>query len=251
MANALRVLEFLVDSGDIGVTEASRQLGLSVATAHRMLATLVACGYAEHDAKDRRYRPGNKAVLLGRQAAGRHTLRQIAREHLVRLAGSARETVNLGVIRDGEVLYVDRVLSDEVLHIEVTVGSRVPAYCTAMGKALLAHMPTPALKIYLGGLPRRGSGAIGTVPSAGALRDELAAVATQGFAEDRGQFVPDVSCVAAAVLDRSGQPIAAVSVSAPTSRYLRRRSELITLIVDAVALLNADMRGVSRLVPEL
>jgi DNA-binding IclR family transcriptional regulator len=252
VANALRVLEYLVEVGEAGVTEAGRELDLSVATAHRMLNALVVAGYAEHDTRNRRYRPGIKVVTLANRVGGRLSLRQLARAHLVRLAHGARETVNLGALRGAEVLYLDRVLSERPLHIEVTIGSVVPAYRTAMGKALLAQLAPESLQAQLRMAPTAGpdNRDVSSLDLAG-LRNELQLVRAQGFAEDRGEFMPDVSCAGAALIDASGAAIAAVSLSAPTSRYVQRREELIALVTETVGNLNAELRSLGGAVFDL
>ncbi|MEA2126393.1 MAG: IclR family transcriptional regulator, regulon repressor [Solirubrobacteraceae bacterium] len=241
-ANTLRALEYLVANEEAGVTEISRALGVAPGTAHRLVGTLVAEGFAEQNRENRRYRPGAKVLLLAAQLRSNVDVRDITHAHLVALADSVRETANLGTLQDDYVVYVDKVLSDQPFGIEAKVGSRLPAYCTALGKAILARVPDAQLDRYV---EEMAAGTVGdsehAPPREKAFRAELAKVARHGFAEDPGEYLPDVFCVAAAIVDGEQRPIAALSLSVPRSRFRSNRKALTQAVCDSAGQLSSAL----------
>lgn len=235
VANALRVLERLVELGEGGVSELARDLHFTPGTSHRLLSTLVVAGFVEQSPETRRYRPSLKLISLADKMRVDLSLSEVVHPYMEELMRQAHETVNLGVLRDGEVLYTHKVFSEEIFRVEVRVGSRVPAYCIALGKALLAFGDERARSVYLDyldGLKDMPSSVrdIPAPPSRAAFASELERVRELGYAEDHGAFLPDVYCVAAPVYDRRGRATAAISVSAPRSRFERQRGQLISLV---------------------
>ena len=235
--NALRVLDYLVENEEGGVSEMGRQLGLSPGAVYRLVSTLVVAGFADQNAETRRYVPGPKILRLATAMRSRIEFLDLAHVHLRRLMERAHETVNFGVLRGDLVVYVDRVLSREPLGVEVKIGSHVPAYCTALGKAILAFSDDSVRDAYFGRYsdqpdaqqfptssvtPRR--------PTAAALLKELSGIAKQGYAEDLGDYSPEIMCIAAPVLNSRGKPIAAISISAPATRFVAGRESFVPMI---------------------
>jgi DNA-binding IclR family transcriptional regulator len=137
--------------------------------------------------------------------------------------------VNLGVLRGEDVVYVDRVLSSQPLSVEVRIGSRVPAFCTALGKVMLAYGDSGGRERYMKRLPGLASEAHRPPTKAHFLK-ELKEIEARGYAEDLGEFSPDIMCVAAPVINSRGLAVAAVSVSGPASRFKPRRESLIPMV---------------------
>jgi IclR family acetate operon transcriptional repressor len=228
VANALRVLEYLVEEGEAGVSDVGREVGVTVGTSHRLLATLVAAGFVEQNSANRRYRPSRKLATMAHKVRTALSAHDIAHRQLVDLVAVVDETVNLAVLSDTSVLYVDKVTSDRPFGIEAKVGSRLPAYCTALGKALVAHHDPSTWKAYLHRSAQRSALESGPAPPAlPAFRSELRAVLEQGYAVDAGEFLPDVYCVAAPIHGPEGRVVAALSISAPRSRFEADRARLI------------------------
>jgi len=228
--NALRVLDYLVEHGEGGVSEMGRQLGLSPGTVYRLVSTLVQAGFADQNGETKKYVPGTKILELANAMRNRFDFLDLAHVHLGRLMDRAHETVNFGVIRGDDVVYVDRVLSRHPLAVEVKIGSHVPAFCTALGKVLLAFGDEAARESYLSRLPDLSADHHGEVPSSAEFRRELAEVVAKGHAEDLGEFSPDIMCVAAPVLNSKGRAVAAVSVSGPASRFSASRDTIVPLV---------------------
>lgn len=231
VANSLRVLVTLVKHGEIGVSDIGRELDLTGGTVFRLLSTLVEAGFAEQNPENRKYRPGPQVLELANVIRSRTSFIEVAHSELEALMNQSAETVNLGVLRGDNVVYVDRVVGTQhQLVMEVRIGSAIPAFCSAMGKSLLAFADPAVRDDYLRRLPGMSPAEGSKLPSSDALAAELVAVTAVGHSEDKGEFSPDIACVAAPVLDASGRAVAAVSVSGPRHRVETRRSDLIPLV---------------------
>lgn len=230
VANALRVLEHLVEAGEAGVSEVARNLRLTVGTTHRLLGALVGSGFAEQNAETRRYRPGPKIASLARQMRAGVDVITLAHHQLERLGEAAGETVNLGVLRDSSVVYIDRVTTDQPLTVAVRIGSQVPAFNTALGKVLLAFGTQGVREEYLRNLEKIAAADGREPPDAKRFRSQLENARRNGYAGDDGEFAPDIACVAAPIFDASGRGIAAISISGLRTRIRDRRDELVGMV---------------------
>lgn len=231
VANSLRVLVALVNHGEIGVSDIGRELNLTGGTVFRLLSTLCEAGFAEQNPGNRKYRPGPQVLELANTIRSRTSFIDVAHGELESLMNQSAETVNLGVLRGDDVVYVDRVVGTRhQLVMEVRVGSAIPAFCSAMGKSLLAFAETGIQRDYLARLAQMRNADGITPPSAETFARELDLVVTAGHSEDHGEYSPDIACVAAPVMDGSGRAIAAVSISGPRHRIEARRADLIPLV---------------------
>ena len=245
VTNALLVVEYLVDAGEAGVSEIARRIGVSNGTAHRLAATLVSTGFAEQNSANRKYRVSRKLVALGQRARRTLSAREIAHAQLNELVATVHETVNLAILSDGMVLYVDKVTCDQPFGIEARVGSRLPAYCTALGKVLVAGLDEASLIDYLAQLGKAARRRDDPPPPRPArFRSEIEAVRREGHALDLGEYLPDVYCTAAPVVNGEGETIAAISVAVPRSRFESKREILIAEV-------EASASALSRLLQEL
>ena len=140
---------FRPDRPAIGISELARELGLTRSTTHRYVATLASLRYLEQEASTRRYRLGPRVLDLGFSVLGSLELREIAAPHLQQLTDATGHTSNLAIRDDTDVILIDRVRGrpGRYHHLEFSlhVGSRLPSYCSATGKALLAYLPQPDL----------------------------------------------------------------------------------------------------------
>jgi DNA-binding IclR family transcriptional regulator len=242
VANALRVLEYLVEKEEAGVSEIGRELDITVGTVYRLVATLVGAGFAEQNPGNRRYRPGAKLLTLANEMRSQENVRQVVHEHLARLTERVDETTNLAVLSEDMILYIDKVTTSQPFGIEARVGSRLPAYCTALGKVLTAGLDQASFDGYLQRLPELAVDQGHPVPPPDRLRSELERVRRYGVAEDHGEYLPDVFCAAAPVRNGDDRVVAAISISAPRSRFHDKRDELVAEVVAAAAELSADLK---------
>lgn len=215
---SLEILEALADGGELGLVEVATRTGLQPSTTHRLLATLVARGYAVQTRPAGRYVLGYKlAELAG--AVGERTgrLRALARAHLTIVQGLTGESANLSVLAPPDAVYVDQVDGTRAVRMLARIGASVPAHASAAGKAMLAYLPPEAIHDVVGDEPLAAL-TPRTITSLAALGDELDRVRARGYAVDDEEHEPGVGCVAAPIFDHDGSAVAALSVSAPTQR---------------------------------
>jgi IclR family pca regulon transcriptional regulator len=192
---------------------------MSRSTTHRYVITLVALGYLEQGAS-RKYRLGLRVTDLGMSALNSTGLREHARPYLEELRQRTSYTATIGVLDGDEVLLVDRVRSfrrgQRQVPVNLHPGSRVPAYCTAMGKLLLAYLPGDEQRELLAAtkLTKR---APNTITSKKTLRAELEQVREEGFAVAEEELLAKLYAIAAPVRNESREVVAAVSLSAPSA----------------------------------
>jgi len=211
---------FTPDRPDLGISELARKLDLTRSTTHRYVATLSTLGYLQQDDATRKYRLGPRVLDLGFSVLGSLGLREIAAPHLRRLTDTTGHTSNLAIRDDTDVILIDRVRGrpGPYHHLEFSlhVGSRIPAYCSATGKALLAFLPRPDLERILDrtDLVQRGPR---TLTDKRALLAELEQVRRTGIATNDEELDSALRSIASPVLTRSGEVVAAVNVAIPWS----------------------------------
>jgi len=218
VCRALRVLElFDAHTAELGITEMAERLDLHKSTLAGLVYTLENSGYLEQNPTTRKYRLGVKLVERAFVALGHLEVTRVALPHLERLRDWRDETVNLAVLDEDEVVYVERLLSSQTLGMRSEVGKRAMAHSTALGKALLSQLPRSELDAFLANceLPPVTPNTI-TKPKK--LKHELNLVRSRGYAVDMEEDQIGGVCVAAPVFDHKGKAIAAVSISVPIAR---------------------------------
>ena len=192
---------------------------MSRSTTHRYVITLVALGYLEQGAS-RKYRLGLRVTDLGMAALNSSDLRIQSHPYLVELRERTSYTVGLGVLDGDDVLYLDCVRSfshGEEAGLQLGPGSRVPVYCTAIGKLLLANLPDPEQNGLISTVKRIRRGP-NTITSKEALREELVETRFAGFAVSDQEFADGVFEIAAPVRNDAREVVAAVNMAAHSSR---------------------------------
>jgi IclR family transcriptional regulator, KDG regulon repressor len=202
------------------------------ATLYRLVQTLTHQGMLAHDSDHGTYAPGVRLVRLAHAAWAQSSLAPVARPYLDRLAASVGETVHLAQLDHAQVLYVDKRNATQPVDMFSQAGRVGPAYCTGVGKAMLAHQAPDLLDRLVAQqsfhpfTPR-------TITSARALGDELHAVRLNGYAFDREEHEPGIICVALPILSDAGRCLGALSVTSTTGRTnLAGLERLVPLIRD-------------------
>jgi DNA-binding IclR family transcriptional regulator len=216
LGRAVRVLDaFTADDHELSLAELVRRTGLPKSTVHRMLGELVGLRLLERTAAG--YRLGGRLFELGMRASVERGLMEIAIPYMEDLYERTHETVHLGVREGTEVVYVAKIGGHRQAQAPSRVGGRMPLYCTAIGKALLAFGPAGLDDaVVAAGLTRRTPR---TVVAPGVLRRQLDTVRHDGIGYEHEESTVGISCVAAPVLDGAEQVIAAVSVTGPVTRF--------------------------------
>lgn len=204
----------------MGISELSRELGWGKGTVHRIITTLRIHGYVEQTASEK-YKLSFKLFELGNRMVNHIGIRKTARPYLEQLAGATKETVNLAVLDFNQVIYIDRIESREPLRMGLDIGTRFPAYCTALGLAILAYLDTETLNALLAESGRQGQFlkyTDKTVVDLSVIRDQLAVVRNRGYSIDDEYYLPGIRGVAAPVFNHSRAVKAAISVAGPSLR---------------------------------
>jgi DNA-binding IclR family transcriptional regulator len=222
--NALRILQMLRDSGQIRVSDVAAELGIARSTAHRLLAMLVYRDFAVQ-AEDRSYRPGPAIAAEPLRGEPAQRLRQVMRPHMEALCDQLAETINLVVRLGTQTRFLHTAESAQVLRVGDRQGTVLPAWKTSGGKVLLAELPDARLTALLRGANGRPPDGM-TAAERRSLVTELRVVRDQGYAENIEESESGVCAIGLCVRDRLGDPVAALSVSAPSVRYTPDRSRL-------------------------
>ena len=220
--NALRILQMLRDSGQVRVSDAAAELGIARSTAHRLLAMLVYRDFAVQ-AEDRTYRPGPAIAAEPLRGEPAQRLRQVMRPHMEALCDQVAETINLVVRLGTQTRFLHTVESAHVLRVGDRQGTILPAWKTSGGKALLAELPDAQLTALLRGANGRPPEGMTAAERRGVV-NQLRLVREQGYAENIQESESGVCAIGVCVRDTAGDPVAALSVSAPSVRYTPDRS---------------------------
>jgi DNA-binding IclR family transcriptional regulator len=195
----------------LALSEISHRVGMPKSTVHRLANQLCAVGWLERNSGG--YRVGLKLLELGSVALQRTGLREVAFKHLHSLAQRTGLAVHLAILDHGEVVYLDRVATTRV-SLPTRVGGREPAYCTALGKAMLAFEDPASQAAALTSMPRRTEF---TITEPRAMQAALDSARQTGSAFDREEAYRGIACIASPIRS-GGRAIGAVSVTGPVAR---------------------------------
>ena len=233
VAKALEVLDIVAAQGrPTRFSDLMEHSPYPKATLYRLLQTLVSQGMLSFDPDTACYTLGIRLVRLAHVAWQQSSLAPIARPHLDRLSAEVGETVHLAQLDHAQVLYVDKRNARHPVPLYSQAGKVGPAYCTGVGKAMLAYLPAAQLPTVLAQQSwHRFTDKTLTTPEA--LAAELEQVRMRGFAFDDEEHEPGIICVALPVLTTRGAVLGAISVTSTTARTdLAKLSELAPLVSD-------------------
>jgi DNA-binding IclR family transcriptional regulator len=187
------------------------------ATLYRLVQTLTSQGMLAYDPDRQTYAPGVRLVRLAHAAWRQSSLAPVARPHIDALSRAVGETVHLAQLDHGQVLYVDKRNAKDPVEMYSQAGKVGPAYCTGVGKAMLAFLDDEELA---GILPQQSFHRFTphTIASADALRAELAEIRARGYGFDREEHEPGIICIAMPILTPTGRLLGALSVTTTTAR---------------------------------
>lgn len=232
LEKGIKILELLAEKKALTVTQVAAHLDINRAGSHRFLATLRDLDYVEKN-EDNRYQLTFRIMEMGMKVADRFEIRQEARKFMQELSTAFKETVNLGLWDGKDILHLDKIDSSEILRIDASIGSKTPAYCTALGKAILAYLPQEDLNAYLARIRPVAHGPK-TIISKKRFREELKNTCQCGFAIDDEELAEGLRCVAAPVFDHTGKARYALSISAPAMRLPMEKVDKVQLKIKEV-----------------
>lgn len=231
--HALAVIEYLAEREEAGISQISRDIGLAASTTHRLIASLTQREYLVQNPKTKKYQLGLKIFQLGSSVANRFGIRQAAMVNMEKLSLESGETVNLGILDKTNVIYLEKILNDDPIRIELQVGRAVPAHCTGLGKAILAFQSPEKREAILSEISfdKRTKN---TITSRDILRTELEKIRKQGYAIDNGELIEGIRCIAVPVFSQNQNVVAAISIAGPTFRLDNKRvKDLVQMVKKA------------------
>lgn len=212
-ANGLKVIQAFSDEAPrLTLGDVAKRTGLTRASARRLLLTLVSQGFAERIEQDKYFVLTPKVLLLGNAYLSSNPMWRFAEPVLEQLVRAIGETCSLSVLDKHDAVYVLRIPVRRVQDRVSTVGSRLPAYCTSMGRMLLAALPGPTLDRYMEEVRLVPYNAA-TLVDKSRLRSELETIRKEGYAWVAGEVQEGVQGLAVPVFGAQGRPIAALAVS--------------------------------------
>jgi DNA-binding IclR family transcriptional regulator len=249
ISKVLLILEALQgSSAGLGLKAICDLTGIHKSTAHRFLKHLEREGYLLRTEAGA-YLIGPRLSQMSARGDQGATLQAVARPILWELWKSTQETVNLAVLDQGTVLYVDVIESPHEFRLSSRVGTRRSLHVTALGKALAAFLPAEARENVLSTIAFQKS-TERTIMNLLQFRQELEKIRRQGYAVDDEEAVQGARCVSAPILNSEGEPIAAVSVSGPVTRVSPNQvAGLAGAVTSAARAISAAM-GLSQPEPE-
>ncbi len=221
LQKAIQLLScFTIEEPKLGVSELAKRTGLLKSTVHNMLSTLETCAMIERTS-DGKYTLGVRCLCLGSVYRMTRDSNKLIRTALNELSEITGETVNLAVCRGQDVIYLENICP-KASHITLDYsGETAPLYCTGVGKSILAHLPKmqqeEVLKSKL--IPFTQN----TITNPEELSSELALIRERGYAVDRAEHEYDIACVAMAILNEFGVPVASVSVSGLEAHFTEEK----------------------------
>lgn len=241
LGKSLDTLDVFIKAGkpQLSLQEISILTGLNKNTVFRVLYTLAEHGYIVK--RNRDYELGPKLHDLSHAKLRRHDLLAVTGPFMDALRERFRETVNLGVLDGGQIRYVDVRESPERFRLAERVGGADHLHCTSLGKCHMAWMPIEEVKALLKeqGMPRQTPA---TIVTYAAMKKELEQIRRQGYAVDREESMAGAFCVGAPVLDANCSPVAALSISGPTTRFNEAAlPEVTATLLEAVAEIRARL----------
>jgi IclR family acetate operon transcriptional repressor len=237
LERGLAVLEHVGMRQEISTNAIATQLGLSRSAVYRIVHTLKELEYLEADHVTGRVRLGARLVELGVQAMSSTDLHKAAPQFLAGLAARSGETIFLAVPDGDAMVYVAKDRGANAVTLHCQLGTRRPQHASSLGKAWLSGLLAADRNDRVNRM-RLDRLTPNTIVDRSQLLDELERTAKRGWAIDNIENEPDVGCVAAAIRDRTGQPVAAMSIAGPAGRVLLRMDELGPMVADAAGTLS-------------
>ena len=225
----MQILELLSKKQGLTGSQVARVFNTNRSESYRFLSTFTEMGYVIKD-DDGRYHLSYRVLELGMRVINSHEILRLVRPYMYELSLAFNETVNLGYFDGDAILHLDKIDSKEILRMDTPIGSRAPAFCSALGKAILAYLPTVDLNEYLNKTVIHANGPH-SITSKKAFIKEIEKVRQRGYSIDDEEFAPGIRCISCPVFDPSAGRPYAISVSGPTIRMTYKKIQHIKPVI--------------------
>lgn len=206
----------------IQIARLAEKVPLSKSTIHRLLSTLNNMNYVVKVPESDNYKLGYQVVYLSRNVLNSNSIKRIAQPFLESLSNDINETIHLCIEDNGEVLYIDKIESNQTIRMYSRVGNRAPMYCTGVGKVLLSGMTLEKFDEIVGNTSFNAK-TPNTITTKEKLNEEIDKIILQGYALDNIENEEGIRCIAAPIKDYQGKIIASFSISGPSNRITMER----------------------------
>lgn len=214
--NLLRA--FTQDRASLSFTEIVKESELSQTTVFRIIHTLEKLGYLKFDLKNRKYYVGPKVLELGYASFMNMRIKDIARPYMEELFKVIGENINLGILDGHEIVYIDQIRADKILNINLHIGSRIPIYNTAIGKAIMMYMPESKLNGIIEKLKEDPQARTFLKLNGGKLFKELEKGRERGFTTNIEEYISGAMAIAVPILNHERSIEGGINVSVPSAR---------------------------------
>ncbi|HWE53800.1 MAG TPA: IclR family transcriptional regulator [Bryobacteraceae bacterium] len=241
-----QILDVLAQEGPVlGVTEIATRLGLHKSTAHRLIMVLESRRFLERDMSGKCHL-GSRVMQLGLAVLAQLDIAEVARPHLRRLVAETGETAQVGVVKEDDIVAIASAQSFRSLRLATTVGTRIPAHCTALGKSILAFSSRDVAASVL----RKDAFKCftpNTITSPARLRDELQRVRQLGYACDNEEWEKGLRCLSAPIRDSSREVVGAVGIAGSDIRLTENRTRMLAAaVISAASRISAGLGYVAK-----
>jgi len=239
---ALSLLEVLsLHVEGIGLLELSERTNLSKSTVHRLLSTLIQNGYVKQHTVTGKYHLTMKMFILGSRPIEKLDVLRVARPYLENLRDLSGEVVHLVIMDGHEIIYVDKVESENTIRMYSNIGKKGTLYSTSVGKAILSHLEDEEIMELWNAIERVKMTEY-TITDLSTFMEEIRDIRKRGYAMDLEENELGVKCMGTAVLDYTNRPVAAFSISGPVQRMTEEKvSKLSHYILDAKKSISQEL----------
>ena len=239
---AFSIMEELDRAGELSIGDLSARLTMDKATVHRLINTIKEAGYINQNPDNKKYSISLKLLPMGNRATEKTGVKHISRPFMEQLSEQCGETINLGVCLGNQVMYIDKLESSSTIKVGLGIGTSVPAYCSGLGKAILAFLPeedaddllrTVSFEAYTNH----------TITDRKALNLAFHEIRKKRYAFDDEEYVDGLVCIAAPIFDYHGMPVASISISCPKYRFYEERHLALFsgLVIDAAQKISKQL----------
>ncbi len=227
LARGLAILEAFDSEGtaEMTLTEIARRTALHKTTAFRLVRTLIDLGYLKQNGENQKYCLSPRVLNLGYALFQSMELKQLAFPYLEELSKRCGETVNMAVLDGYELVYIERIKTQQIVNINLHIGSRLPLYNTSMGRALIAYKPEEWLRQYIDMLETLPGAEEYAKNQGSKLLEILETTRSRGYAVNNEDLAQGLRSVATQIRNAKGEVVAAINIAVPSARVTLKELE--------------------------
>ena len=242
IVKVFRLVELLVTKNEFQLAELCRLLESPKTTVHRMLLTLESLGYVEQNPASLGYMATIKILELGGKVVQNLKFIEIAKPLMIKLSEETGETINLGIVDGLDVIFIDKVESNQYLKLDQPIGFRAKAYHTAIGKAVVAYLSEDE-RTRLFSKHTISPGTSKSLKTLSAIEEDLQRVREQGYAVDNEEYIIGARCVGAPIFNHNSKVVAGLSIAGPSLRIKEDNIEFLAKLATKAAALISNGLG--------